>query len=493
MRVRRDNRSSTMLRVPNLQIDLMDIAEQSRDSWKDLESTLSLIASGGGSMNKSFEESCHKLLTASLHDSENSVDESITRAIDIRACTYLWLESKKFLDAHAVNSKTLQRFREIKSNLSFLPLYNLIQLYFKKFEECGDLESLIEFLHFELEKVDKNVLMGELERLNQNKETVINIQGYKEVAKVADEQHRVLETVMQEMGIDAANEGRFSKLTNGYHYLTKLQELAPDDDQSILGEVSQSVVTEISYEGRLLGHFIIEALTNNAMGRSIELPENWLQTILSIAGDPRIPKASAKYQKWWAHISPKIIDLIHESLSGFDLKLFLEALDDFARKSGDADLKRMFPKRRRFLEGLLKQKLIRSVRLFVSTHADDYLRRNYNREELPSYARVTDPNTSIIYLKLDKAHIVEGSHMHRFWIYEDISESEPPFNYDKDIFARHELSNLETESYPWYVSHNGFWQKKIIEKLNEIGVKVDPELVLDRNDYREFRKKRYFW
>ncbi|MCZ6804787.1 MAG: EH signature domain-containing protein [Proteobacteria bacterium] len=478
-----------MLRVPNLQIELTDIAEQSRNSWQDLVAKLSMIASGGGSTNKSFDESCHKLLAAALQDGENSVDKSITKSIDIRACTYQWLESKRFLGAHAVNSRTLQRFHEIKSKLGFQPLYSLIQLYFKKFEECGDLEALIEFLHFELEKAGKKDFIGELEKLNQNKEIVINIHGYKEVAQVADEQNRVLVNVMQEMGIDATNEGRFSRLANGYHYLTKLQKLSPEGDQSILQEVSQSVVTEMSYEGRLLGHFIIEALSNNVLRRNIDLPENWLQTILYIAGDPRILKASAGYQQWWAHISPDIIDLIHQSLGGLDLKLFLEVLDDFAQRSGDADLKRMFPKRRLFLEGLLKQKLIRGTRLFVSKQADHYLRRNHNSDELPNYARVVGTNTSIIYLKLDKAHIVEGSHNHRFWIYEDMPESAAPSNYSRHVFPRSHLSNMESENTPWHVCHNGFWQGKIIEKLNDMGIKVDPELVLDRQDYRNYRNK----
>jgi hypothetical protein len=148
----------------------------------------------------------------------------------------------------------------------------------------------------------------------------------------------------------------------------------------------------------------------------------------------------------------------------------------------------MFPKRRIFLEGLLRQKLIRGARLFISDYADNYLKRNYVLEELPSYANVSDQHTSIIYLKLDKAHIVEGSHMHKFWIYRDILENTPPNNYKETRFSRQALSNIKSESVPWCTSHGGFWQAKIISQLDEMGISIDPELVLDDDDYRQYRK-----
>ena len=141
-----------------------------------------------------------------------------------------------------------------------------------------------------------------------------------------------LADTMKVLGIDETYEGRFKELAVGFYYIKKLSVLDPNlsAEQSILGEVSAVDVSEMPYEGRLLGHSAIEALVNNAVGRRIELPEHWLQTILSIAGDPRIPRTDERYRKWWAQIPSQIINLVYERLSGFDLKLFLEVLENFA-------------------------------------------------------------------------------------------------------------------------------------------------------------------
>ncbi len=484
-----------MLRLPNTEVNLKDISSESRKAWLKMSATLQYMAKAGGAFSKSFSESCIILRNVG---ERQPLSDLIDKPIMIRACIYLWLEEDEFLKSTGVDHKTLQKFNQIKPQIGYVNLINLIQIFFKHYNQCGDLDSLSNFLLKQLRQLNDKKAVGVVSLLNVNKDCIFHGKGHIQVVEKAEADRTKLADTMKVLGIDETYEGRFKELAVGFYYIKKLAALDPSlsAKQSILGEVSVADVSEIPYEGRLLGHSAIEVLVKNAAGRRIELPEHWLQTILSIAGDPRIPRTDERYRKWWAQIPTEIIELIHERLSGFDLKLFLEVLENFAARSGDDALVRMFPKRRLFLEGLRKQNLIRRSRLFISREAHYYLQRNYSKDKLPNYARLNDANTSIIYLKLDRAHIVEGSHNHRFWIYSEIPENSAPTNYEKSFFRKRELYDLNKSTGwnmpsqngdTWYTSHNGFWQGKILGQFRKLGINVDPEKVLERSDYRRFR------
>ena len=484
-----------MLRHPEIEVNLLDIASESGEVWSEMSATLRHMTKAGGALSKSFSDSC--MVLRNIEEHQQLVD-LINKPILIRACIYLWLEEVEFIKSKPVDHETLQKFNRIKPQIGYINLINLIQIFFRHYDHCGDLDSLSNFLLKQLRQLNDKTVVGVVSSLHANKDRIFHGKGHRKVVEKAESDGTKLTDTMKELGIDETYEGRFKELAVGFYYIKKLGALDPNlsVEQSILDEVSAADVSEMPYEGRLLGHSAIEALVNNAIGRRIELPEHWLQTILSIAGDPRIPRTDERYRKWWAQMPAEIIDLVYERLSGFDLKLFLEVLENFAARSGDDALARMFPKRRLFLEGLLKQKLIRRSRLFISRDAHYYLRRNYKQEMLPTYAKLNDPNTSIIYLKLDRAHIVEGSHNHRFWIYTEIPENSAPNNYEQSVFRKRELydlnkstgwNRLSQNDDTWYTTHNGFWQGKILAQFRKLGIKVNPEQVLERSDYHRFR------
>ena len=481
-----------MLRHPTTEVNLLNIASESGEAWRQMSAALRHGAKVGGALSKSFSDSCIVLRNIEEHQ---QLSDLINKPIMIRACIYLWLEEEEFIKSNRVDHTTLQKFNRIKPQIGFINLFNLIQIFFKHYDHCGDLDSLSNFLLKQLSQLNDKTAVGVVSSLNVNRDRIFHGKGHIRVVEKAETDGTKLSDTMKELGIDETYEGRFKELAVGFYYIKKLNALDPNlsAEQSILDEVSAVDVPEIPYEGRLLGHSAIEALVNNAVGRRIELPEHWLQTILSIAGDPRIPRTDERYRKWWAQIPSQIINLVYERLSGFDLKLFLEVLENFAARSGDDALARMFPKRRLFLEGLLKQNLIRRSRLFISREAHYYLNRNYKQEMLPNYARLNDRNTSIIYLKLNRSHIVEGSHNHRFWIYTEIPENSAPNNYERSDFKKRELYDMNkwnvasSNGNTWSTYHNGFWQGKVLEQFRKLGIKVDPEQVLEKSDYRRFR------
>ena len=481
-----------MLRHPKTDVNLLNIASESGEAWSEMSATLRHMAKAGGALSKSFSDSCIVLRNIEEHQ---QLSDLIDKPIMIRACIYLWLEEAEFLKSKRVDDETLKKFIQIKRQIGYVNLINLIQIFFKHYDRCGNLGSLSKFLLKQLSLLNDKKSVGVVSLLNVNRDWIFHEKGHRQVVEKAEIDGTKLADTMKQLGINETYEGRFKELAVGFYYIKKLDALDPNlsAEQSILDEVSAADVSEIPYEGRLLGHSAIEALVNNADGRHIELPEHWLQTILSIAGDPRIPRTDERFRKWWAQIPTEIINLVYERLSGFDLKLFLEVLENFAARSGDAALERMFPKRRLFLEGLLKQNLIRRSRLFISRDAHYYLRSNYKQDMLPNYAKLNDPNTSIIYLKLDRAHIVEGSHNHQFWIYTAIPENSAPNNYERSDFKKRDLYALNQwtaspqNSHTWSTYHNGFWQGKILEQFRKLGINMDPEKVLERSDYRRFR------
>ena len=509
MRIRGNNQRSpvSVLKIPQREPRIIDICvEKSRRYWNSQTLRLRDRTKLIGQESRTFHESCKRLkrLAGLVRAGEDRLDRAIRNPRDIRACTYLWLEDDDFFRAtEGVSRAALRRFKQIKHRLGAVSFYHLIQLFFMKFDDCGDLQALCDCIHAEFDRRSAVLLPESPARLKKNKLLIFSAEGYKRISQAADRQHRELYVLMKELGIEQIQDGRFIELAAACHFLAKINRLKADGDDSVLEQVVEPVVSEIRYEGRLLGHCIIERLAGLAYEQKIDIPERWLQTILSIAGDPRVQKSSVRYRKWWTEISSDTLSKIKERLGGFDLKLFLEALDDFANQSTDYNLRRMFPKRRIFLEGLLKQKLIRHTRLFIGRNADSYLRRKYGKEKLPSYALLNDSNKSIIYLQLDGSHVVEGSHMYRFWIYDKLPKYSPLINYDRCRFRSRELS-LEMESsycdeyftnkfyrspseFPYYTSHNGFWQAKIIRKLYDMNILLDPEIVLDREDYRRFR------
>ena len=178
--------------------------------------------------------------------------------------------------------------------------------------------------------------------------------------------------------------------------------------------------------------------------------------------------------------------------------MFLEALNNFAEEAKDLDLTRMYPSRKKFLEGLLEQKLVTGTRLFLTQNAKRYLEKHYKKEHLPSFSMV-EGDKSIVYISLPGVHAVEGTHVCKFWIYKHLSDSAPVFNYNKTRFTYRELTAGMNESMIRQriggclaeVIHNGSWQAKVALELKKAGVEFDPESLLMRDDYIKYRDSGY--
>jgi len=271
------------------------------------------------------------------------------------------------------------------------------------------------------------------------------------------------------------------------------------EDNQLLAEIIKPQVFNSPHQERALGHSILEIIIDRSSGK--ELSDSWQRVILSIAGDPRVPKSHSKYQKWWVILGERRVALVRGWLSRFDLSLFLKVLEQSAKDGSHHDMERMFKPRKAFIEGLEKSELIAESRLFLSHYAESYLRKHYRQEELPNYARVTSNDTSMIYLNINnKVHMIEGSHSFTLKLMDQIPSRCRVNDYDLKVVSNEELrsavghqyrNEFNTETGILEAIHDIHlnWQHKAINFLRSNGLQISASEVIEVDRHREFKAK----
>ena len=218
--------------------------------------------------------------------------------------------------------------------------------------------------------------------------------------------------------------------------------------------------------------------------------------ILGVAGDPRIASSARNYQRWWRPLGEDRIAKVRGWLSKADLKLFLQAVEEFGRQHNNDELKRMFPARKRFLEGLDDLGLIRTTRLMLGARAETAISRILDSEVTTSFAKLPDMSEkAVIYLDCGEFHIIEGSHSFRIWTYL-APPSRSLTTYDRSTFSHRDLvkaipreyeeanASLEYSS----VVHNNRWQYNVLSFLADNGIQIEYENLFSKTDYQHFKR-----
>ena len=252
-------------------------------------------------------------------------------------------------------------------------------------------------------------------------------------------------------------------------------------------------------DGGTLGHEVLKILIDRSPSQGAS--EAWRGVILTIAGDPRVAMNHERYSQWWALLGEGRSQKVRGWLSSFDLSLFLGALADYGATSGDKDLQRMFPARKRFLEGLIEQGLVVVTRLFVGSKAREYLKRNYKPTELPDHAAVGDSNRSMIYLQVGHCHMIEGSHNCTLWIFPTLPADSGIVDYGIRRFTPYDLGGRVKRKYdeefgigatkPAAIVHSPRefrWQHEAINYFEQQELRLDTQLLFSGSDYRLYRR-----
>jgi len=447
-----------------------------------LSSDLKIMARKAGVNNDQFKHSWGKLYKAI--EQRSRLDDLLDNRVDIRALGFMLTSKHK--EYIKITNNTLTQINRAAPKPSTLFLENFFQYYLNDFDQIDDLNLISSWLRESRKLRNLNCWYDQ---------HLISSDGPKWLANFAISKDKDFDQVLAQFELDRFQSGQFMEAAKKTYYVEQLRNIPANKKHDLLSEVQKPEVFESRYtSSELLGHQILQILIEKAPYYDVH--ESWVSTVMSIAGDPRVAVGHPRFIKWWSHIDKKLIDKVKTWLSALDLKLFLDALENFSCSSIDPDMKRMYPSRKRFLEGLHEKKLIKNTKLYMSRQMATYLEGVYDKEHLPEYSLVEDGDKSIIYVDLGSAHLVEGSHQCQLWIYRALHDSAPMFKFGKQIESYRNLTKGLHESMEAFgngafdhfthAPKNFSWQKRSIDNLKRLGVSINMKDVLTSEDYRAY-------
>jgi len=450
-----------------------------------LTNDLKVISKRAGTDNDKFKYAWSKLFKAIQN--KTSLEQVLNEKVDVRVLGFALTTKHK--DELQITENVLSRISNLVDKPNSLFIQDLFQYYLNDFDKIEDIQFVSQWL-IEARKLRK------MEQWYDNK--LLSPNGPKWLAELAITKQTDFDQIIHNLELDQFQSGQFMESAQKIYYVEQLKHIPLNQPHELLIEVQKIDVFKSKFdESELLGHKILKVLIERAPSNNIH--ESWLNVIMKIGGDPRIPKSHLRYITWWSHIPSHFLSKVRGWLSRLDLKLFLEALEDFSISSNDPEMLRMYPSRKRFLEGLYEKNLIANTRLYMSRKMGAYLRRNYDAGHLPDFSTISDGQRSIIYVDLGNAHLLEGSHNCYLWIYKTLANTATVFDYSKKeesysgLTARMNLiMQREGHQSITHINHNPSnfsWQRKAIEALKDLRVPVTMKDVLTPNDYRVFVRR----
>lgn len=471
------------LRVNQLRFDLPEdiMTSYCQVIQTNTEQVLRLAQSSGTGSDK-FKQAYQRFIV--LLRQHRDIEKALNEPVDLRALA-ITLKTNNALNIKLCE-KLFHRIDYIRPRPSSLLLESVYSYYLKQYDKLGDLKSVEAWLR------KSKAARGELD---QNTAQILGGEGPKWLAETCHIQQIDFNACVDRVGLNNYISGRFLENAKNIYYLETLRQLEPGEKHEMLIEIQKKEVFESRYaEESLLGHEVLKILISRADAKQIS--DHWMNVIIAIAGDPRVSIRNERYIRWWSQIPQNLIAKVRGWLSKLDLKLFLEALKDFSSQPGNEELKRMYPSRKQFLEGLLKQELVTGTRLFLTYEAERYIHKHYKVEHLPAYSIVEGGTSkSLVYLSLHSAHVVEGTHSCKFWVYEWLADSAEVLNYNRRRFTYKELTaGMDRKMLNAYgvnshasITHHGHWQVKAAIALKEVGVNIDASMLLTKADYQRYK------
>ena len=402
-----------------------------------------------------------------------------------------------------MSDSTLNAIDNVGPVIKRQTLMLLIEGYLRHYDEGLDqpaLERLGTFIRQKLSLFENEKRSSDLSSIATHRSRIFSLNGPRELVTWAQGQGLDLVAAFETMGLSAYCEGRYFLICRYQYYLEELKAIPLGKHHRILDEiVDRSVYMSPGKDMLHLGHEILCIIIDRAKGSV--LSDAWMKVILDIAGDPRVPEANQNHRLWWNRLGAARINLMRGWLSRLDLKLFLNVLNDYGKSSGDTDLQRMYPARKRFLEGLIDHGLVSNSRLFINPKAENFLKRGYKKEDLPEYAIVRDSYRSMIYLQVGHLHMVEGSHSFKLWIFPKLPQASTVLDYNQREFYPLDLSS-ELDRLYWKEFGRGApspadivhrpakfsWQHQAIKYLRDNGMALDIEKLFSKQDYAKYIK-----
>lgn len=429
----------------------------------------------------------------------------LVRRMPARALTWLWLNDET-VGPRLLNVRMLDTLIEAQQpRLTRLTLVQLAQLYFRWFDRLDERDKSAEA---SLREVVEGHLLAQLRlipeprlpsqrpdalsKLKVEGHWLLRLDGPRALAEYVREQGSELAATFESFGLSGFDSGRYGDVCRAHFYLETLRQLSPGEWDDVLDELLKPEVSKAPFEGdKRIGHAALEIMIDRAGDHP---GDAWQNFILNLAGDPRIASSAPNFRQWWLPLGEARISKVRGWLSKEDLRLFLQAVEQYGIESGNTELQRMFPARKTFLEGLFKLKLIRNTRLMLGSTARQTVRKILGSEVKTSFAHLEGSmaDKAVIYLDCGDFHLVEGSHSFKIWVYL-APPGEALRSYDRTTFSHADLISAipgqykklyPQLSYEAIVHTPHTWQSKVFKFLADNGIGLDVEQLLSRQDYR---------
>jgi len=450
--------------------------------------------------NDAFERMLAVLRGMASSGRFDGLPELLRRRITARALSWLWLNDE-VIGSRLLNTRLLAALLDAQQpRLTRMTLQQLAQLYFRRFDRLDEKEGVRELLERSLlQQLDlippskiQTSRADPLVTLKREGHWLLGLDGPRHLAERVRQGGRELGETFMELGLHGFDDGRYGDICRAHFYLETLRQLPLGESDPVLDELLKPAVAKAPFEGaRRIGHVALEILIDRA---GQEAGEVWQNFILNLAGDPRISSSAVNFREWWQPLGEERIQKVRGWLSKEDLRLFLQAVEQYGLETANTEMQRMFPARKRFLEGLFKLKLIRNTRLLLGGKAQQSVKRILGKDVKTSFARMDGQMTdkAVIYLDCGDFHLVEGSHSFKIWVYL-AAPGEALRTYERNTFSHYDLTTTVPGTYkklypglPYdaFVHTPHAWQNKVFTFLAENGIALDVEQLLSAEDYR---------
>lgn len=460
--------------------------EKSVKDLNQLSTDLDHLAKAAGTGNNKFRLAYDEVYEAISY--KRPVENVVNSPVHVRALAMSLQSDIK--NKISFTRQLLNKITTIVGKPSALLIESLYQHFLSEFDNLTDCNATAEWLFNAKQQRGYQ---------SEHDHKILSLDGPKWIAKQAIERDVDFDHWLVEIGLEHYINGRYLTVAKSIYYVEQLKDIPLGSDHPLLQEIQKKSVYESLYDcNNLLGHKILTILISRSA--SSHISEAWLNVVLAIAGDPRVPSSHPRYIKWWKNIDSQLIQAVRGWLSRLDLKLFLEALEEFSYTPGNEKLSRMYPERKQFLEGLFNVGAILETRLFLSQGAARFLQRSYESKHLPNFKVIPDNDKSIIYVKMEQAHMVEGSHDCSLRIYKHLEPDESSLAYENKSPRYAQLTtglyqSAKKQGYdmispiPHSSSSSYIWQRKALTELRSLGVKLTPKDVLSQEDYLNFKQR----
>ena len=470
--------------------------ERMSQQWSSLTLQTKKIADGAG-QGEEFKVLEQQVRQCVLSKDITQLKNILLKRKGVRVLTQLWID-KEDVRSDSLNEETIDYIQAKHPKLGMSSLMNLISLVYRYFDTLVDgniFYRLTQWLNQQIEqrlKDRKNSSDTILSVLNQAK-WLLDLTAPKALVNLTKQNHLDLNEQLKKLRLNELPQGRFLDICHAQYYLDTLREIPVGEQHDVLHELLKHDVATMPFEeGKRIGHIALEIIIDRSAGAPSEI---WQNFVLNLAGDPRIANTATNYRQWWKPIGENRVKAVTSWLAKEDLRLFLGAIEEYANYTGDEALNRMFPARKRFLEGLYEHGFVRNARLMLGNQAEHTVKRVLGKSLTTSYINLRGmAQTSIIYLDCGDFHIIEGSHNFKLWIYMGLPSEK------LNDYSLSELNHSSlTHSFPQEFKKNypkgelmpiqhspTSWQKNAIDFLTQNGVELDLEKLFYKDEYRRY-------